>query len=81
MFKRQKDSNTKKVISKGFHEGESRAGKIDESTIFEKGYRPVAMPVFIKQCVKNFLHGYNKSGIQGKKMYPGCQLNVQRGRY
>jgi len=35
MVKKQKDSNTKKAVSKGFHEGDSRAGKIDASTIFE----------------------------------------------
>jgi len=35
MVKKQKDSNTKKAVSKGFHEGESRAAKIDASTTFE----------------------------------------------
>ena len=35
MVKKQKDSNTKKAVSKGFHEGESRAAKIDASTVYE----------------------------------------------
>jgi hypothetical protein len=35
MVKKQKDSTTKKAVSKGFDEVDSRAGKINASTIFE----------------------------------------------
>lgn len=35
MVKKQKDSNTKKGVSKGFHEGDSRTAKINASTIYE----------------------------------------------
>lgn len=35
MVTKRKDSNTKNIGSKGFHEGDSRAGKINAFTIFE----------------------------------------------